>query len=301
MECIDCAVIGAGPAGLNASLVLGRARKQIALFDNKTNRNRVTQNSHGFITRDGIKPEEFKEIGLNELMKYPSVHYYEKTVVMITKQSTGLFEIETKDHTKYLAERVLLATGIQEEFPSIPNVREYYGKSLFSCPYCDGWELKDQPLIIISENEDYTLHMTKLVYNWSTDLVIATNGNELSQAIMDELSNKNIPVITEPIRALQGEEGYLKEVEFYSGLRIERAGGFIVPTFFRPNQFIEQLGCEPQSNGTFVIDDFGRTSEKNIYLAGETMIQGPSSLIIAASHGNKAAIAINSDITDERF
>ena len=103
--------------------------------------------------------------------------------------------------------------------------------------------------------------MTKLVYNWSTDLVIATNGNELSQTIMDELSNKNIPVITESIRTLQGEGGYLK-VEFHSGLRIERAGGFIVPTFFRPNQFIEQLGCELQSNGTFVIDDFGRTSEK---------------------------------------
>ena len=133
-----------------------------------------------------------------------------KTVVMITKQSTGLFEIVTKDHAKYLAERVLLATGMQEEFPSIPNVREYYGKSLFSCPYCDGWELKDQPLIIISENEDHTLHMTKLVYNWSTDLVIATNGNELSQTIMDELSNKNIPVITESIRTLQGEGGYLK-------------------------------------------------------------------------------------------
>lgn len=301
MECIDCAVIGAGPAGLNASLVLGIARKQIALFDNKTNRNRVTQKSHGFITRDGIKPEDFKELGLNDLKKYPSVHYYEKTVSTITKQSTGLFEIVTSDHTKYLVERVLLVTGIQEEFPSIPNVREYYGKSLFSCPYCDGWELKDQPLSIISENEDYTVHMTKLVYNWSTDLVIATNGNELSQTIMDELSNKNITVITEPIRALQGEDGYLKEVKFHSGLRIERAGGFIVPTFFRPNQFIEQLGCELQSNETFVIDDFGRTSEKNIYVAGETTTQGPSSLIIAASQGNKAAIAINSDITEERF
>ncbi|AIW84893.1 Thioredoxin reductase [Bacillus mycoides] len=301
MKFIDCAVIGAGPAGLNASLVLGRARKQIALFDNKTNRNRVTQKSHGFITRDGIKPEEFKELGLNDLKKYSSIHYYEKTVLTITKQSTGLFEIVTSDHTKYLAERVLLATGIQEEFPSILEVREFYGKSLFSCPYCDGWELKDQPLIIISENEDYTLHMTKLVYNWSTDLVIATNGNELSKPFMDELCNKNIRVITEPIRSLQGEEGYLKRVEFHSGLHIERASGFIVPTFFRPNQFLEQLGCELQSNETFVIDDFGRTSEKNIYVAGETTTQGPSSLIIAASQGNKAAIAINSDITDERF
>lgn len=143
--------------------------------------------------------------------------------------------------------------------------------------------------------------MTKLVYNWSTDLVIATNGNELSKPTMDELCNKNIRVITEPIHALHGEEGYLNQVKFRSGLHIERSGGFIVPSFCRPNRFIEQLGCELQSNETFVIDDFGRTSEKNIYLAGETITQGPSSLSIAASQGNKSAIAINSDITDERF
>ena len=111
---------------------------------------------------------------------------------------------------KIFGRKSFISDGYAGRISIYPNVREYYGKSLFSCPYCDGWELKDRPLIIISENEDHTLHMTKLVYNWSTDLVIATNGNELSQTIMDELSNKNIPVITESIRTLQGEGGYLK-------------------------------------------------------------------------------------------
>lgn len=301
MELLDCAIIGAGPAGLNASLVLGRARRKVALFDNGTNRNRVTQESHGFLTRDGIKPAEFKEISLNELKNYPSVRYYENTVSKITKQSNGWFTITTLENTEYVAEKIILATGIKEKFPSIPNIKQYYGKSLFSCPYCDGWELKDQPLIIISETEEHALHMGKLVYNWSKDLVIATNGHELSKPTLNELQRKNITVMIESIQNLHGHDGYLKKVEFNSGREIERFGGFIVSSFIRPNQFAEQLGCELQENGAIVTDNTVRTSQKNIYTAGETTKLGHSSLIIAASEGNKAAIAVNSDITDERY
>lgn len=301
MELFDCAIIGAGPAGLNASLVLGRARKKVALFDNGTNRNRVTQESHGFITRDGINPAQFKEIGLNELKRYPSVQYHEKTVSKITKQSTGSFKIATVEDIEFIAEKIILTTGVQEVFPSIPNIKQYYGKSLFSCPYCDGWELKDEPLIVISENEEQAYHKGKLVYNWSNNLVIATNGHELSNPIMNELRRKNIMVRTEPIQNLHGEDGYLKKVEFASGYEIERIGGFIVPSFIRPNQFAEQLGCEINEYGAIVTDDSGRTSQKDIYTAGETSKLGPSSLIIAAAEGNKAAMAVNSDMTNERF
>jgi len=301
MELLDCATIGAGPAGLSASLILGRACKNIALFDNGTNRNRVTQESHGFITRDGIKPAEFKEIALNELKSYPSVQYHENTVSKITRQSNGWFRISTLEGTEYLAEKILLATGVQEIFPSIPNIKQYYGKSLFSCPYCDGWELKDKPLIVIAENEEYAFYKAKLIYNWSKDLVIATNGHKFSNSIMNELNRKNITIITEPIKNLHGEDGYLKRIEFSSGLSIERFGGFIVPSYNRPNKFAEQLGCEIQENGGIVADDAGRTSQKNIYTAGETSKLYPSSVIIAAAEGNKAAMAVNIDITNERF
>ena len=301
MERFDCAVIGAGTAGLSASLVLGRSRRKIAVFDNGTNRNRVTQESHGFITRDGIKPEEFKEIGLAELGKYPSIQYVGKTVSAITEQPDGLFTITTSENDVYLAEKIILATGVQEQFPAIPDIRKYYGKSLFSCPYCDGWELKDEPLLIIAENEAHAFHMGKLIYNWSENLVIATNGHELSPFILNEFQRKNITVRTEPIKNLHGENGYLKKVEFDSGEEIERTGGFIVPSFVRPNPFAEQLGCEVDENNVIIADDMGQTSQENIYVAGETAQAGPSSLIIAAAEGSKAATAINMAITDERF
>jgi thioredoxin reductase len=301
MNIFDCIVIGGGPSGLSASLTLGRAKRKIALFDDGTNRNRVTHESHGFITRDGIKPQEFKDLGLKELEKYPSVSYFNTTITEIIKDSDNeRFTVISKDGQKFVTEKMILATGIQEVF-SIQGVRNYYGKSLFSCPYCDGWELKDKPLIVIAEKEEHVLHMAKLIYNWSKDLVVITNGVELSNEGVQELQKRDIKIKTEPIKNLIGDDGYLQKIEFESGETIIRTGGFIVPSFYRPNQFAEKLGCEVQENGTVVTDGVGRTTQKNIYIAGETEKSGPSSLMISAADGNKAAVSVNTDLTMERF
>jgi thioredoxin reductase len=301
MNVFDCIVIGGGPAGLSASLTLGRARRNIALFDDGTNRNRVTHASHGFITRDGIKPQEFKEIGLKELGKYPSVSFFNTTITEIIKDSGNeSFIVKTTDGQEFVTEKILLATGIQEVF-SIQSIRNYYGKSLFSCPYCDGWELRDQPLIVLAEKEEHALHMAKLIYNWSRDIVVLTNGVELSIEGVQELQKRKINSRTEPIKSLIGAEGYLQKIEFVSGETIIRSAGFVVPSFYRPNQFAEKLGCEVHENGTVETDGVGRTTQKNIYIAGETEKSGPSSLMISAADGNKAAGSINYDLTMERF
>lgn len=301
MNIFDSIIVGAGPAGLSSSLTLGRARRKIAVFDNGTNRNRVTHESHGFITRDGIKPQVFKEIGLNELKNYPSVSYFNTTVTEITKDfGNELFIAKTTDGQEFVTEKIILATGIQEVF-SIQSVRNYYGKSLFSCPYCDGWELRDKPLIVMAEKEEHVLHMAKLIYNWSKDLVVITNGVELSKEGVQELHKRSIKIKSEPIKNLIGDDGYLQKIEFVSGETIIRSGGFVVPSFYRPNQFAEKLGCEVQENGTVVTDGVGRTSQKNIYIAGETEKSGPSSLMISAADGSKAAFSVNIDLTMERF
>lgn len=301
MTIFDCIIIGAGPAGLSAGLTLGRARRNIAIFDNGTNRNRVTQKSHGFVTRDGIKPQAFKEIGLNELKNYQSVSYFRKTITEIIKDSSNeRFIAKTEDGQEFVAEKVILAAGIQEVF-SFQSVREFYGKSLFSCPYCDGWELRDKSLVVMADDEAHIMHLTKLVYNWSTDLIVLTNGVELSKEGASELQKRNIKVITERIDKLIGDGGYLQKIEFISGKTILRSGGFVVPSFYRPNQFVEQLECKVQENGVVQTDGSGRTSQKNVYIAGETEKSGPTSLMFAAADGSKAAFSVNIDLTKERF
>ncbi|WP_318247637.1 NAD(P)/FAD-dependent oxidoreductase [Bacillus infantis] len=138
---LDCAVIGGGPAGLNAALVLGRSRRKTILFDDNKPRNAVTSESHGFITRDGIHPQEFKRIAQGELSKYPNVRLERQRVHRINKEN-NLFQVETENAEVYSAKKIIIATGFKEILPDIPKAKEFYGQSLFGCPYCDGWELK---------------------------------------------------------------------------------------------------------------------------------------------------------------
>jgi thioredoxin reductase len=144
---LDCAIIGGGPAGLNAALILGRARRNVLLFDNDNPRNAVTQESHGFITRDGIKPKEFREIAQKELGKYPSVVYLKREVTSIIKNTE--FELVTSEREKYYSKTIIISTGLKDILPNIESISDFYGKSLFHCPYCDGWELRDKPLAVI--------------------------------------------------------------------------------------------------------------------------------------------------------
>lgn len=302
MNKYDCMILGGGPAGLSAALTLGRARRKVALFDNGTNRNRVTQESHGFLTRDGIKPQEFKNIASKDIESYPSILMMDQTVIEINKDDkSGLFLINTSSENKtYVSEKILLATGIQEEFP-LPQIRQYYGKSLFSCPYCDGWELRDKPLAVIAENEEHISHMTKLVFNWSQDLIVFTNGHQLSEKVQNDFEHKKIKVYTDAIKDLHGDDGNLRSVELETGEHILRAGGFVVPSFYRPNKFAKQLNCQVDENETIITDGAGRTTAAGIYVAGETEKGSASSLIIAAAEGFKTASSINMDITIDRF
>ncbi len=301
MNKYDCMIIGGGPAGLSAALTLGRARRKVVLFDNGTNRNRVTQESHGFLTRDGIKPQEFKNIARKDIKSYPSISIMDQTVIEITKDDkSGLFLVYTSENNSYVSEKILLATGIQEEF-ALPQIRQYYGKSLFSCPYCDGWELRDKPLAILAENEEHISHMTKLVFNWSQDLIVFTNGHQLSEKVQNDFEHKKIKVYTDAIKDLHGDDGNLYSLELETGEDILRTGGFVVPSFYRPNKFAKQLNCQVDENGTIKTDGAGRTTAAGLYVAGETEKGGPSSLMIAAAEGFKAASSINMDITIDRF
>lgn len=301
MTVLDCIIIGGGPSGLSAGLTLGRARRNIALMDDGTNRNRVTQASHEFITRDGIKPQAFKDIALKELVSYPSVSYLNATVTEIIKDiGNERFTVKTSTSQEFVSEKIILATGVQEIF-TIPSIRKFYGKSLFSCPYCDGWEQKDKPLVVMAEKEEHVLHLTKLIYNWSQDLVVLTNGAHLSKEGKMELQKHNIKVISEKIKDLIGNDGYLQKIEFESGATIIRSGGFVAPSYYRPNQFAEKLGCDIDVDGKVITDGVGRTTQKNVYIAGETERSKPSTLMISAAKGNKAAVSVNTDLTMERF
>ncbi|MFD1736721.1 NAD(P)/FAD-dependent oxidoreductase [Bacillus salitolerans] len=297
---LDCVVIGGGPSGLNASLVLARAKKNIILFDDDKPRNAITHESHGFITRDGIKPSEFKRKAKEDLMKYPNISVHNQRVIDIRKENQ-YFIIHTDDGNDYRSAKVILSTGMKDVMPDIKGMHDFYGTSLFNCPFCDGWELKDRALVVISENER-AFHMTKMIFNWSKDLVVCTNGNKIFSKEQKELLTKNsIIVIEEKIVTLKGENGHLEKIQFNNGEEIVREGGFVTTGLEQASPLAQNLGCIMNNMGGIETDDFGRTNIEGVYASGDNRMSAPSQLIIAASEGCKVAMGVISDLVNEDF
>lgn len=296
----DCAIIGGGPAGLNAALVLGRARRSVALFDNNRPRNAVTHASHGFITRDGVTPAEFRRVAYEEVLRYPSVDHLQTEVVTVRKIDSG-FEVSDSAGFHVQARKLILATGVKEIFPDIEGFYPLYGKSLFNCPYCDGWELRDQPLVVVSENPS-VFHMAKLLLNWSRDLIVCTNGQaSLSDIQKIQLYSKGIVVMDHPVAAFIGHKGKLKHVRFADGTEVDRAGGFVTPKFVQSIPFGEHLGCDMTEVGGIRRDEMGRTSIPGLYAAGDASYIMPSQVVFAAADGSRIAMSVNMDLTEEDF
>jgi thioredoxin reductase len=298
---LDCAIIGGGPAGLNAALVLGRARRNTVLFDNDNARNAVTQESHGFITRDGVKPKEFREIAHKEISKYPSVIFEKRKITSVSKNDR-LFELVTSENETYQSKKIIISTGLKDNLPNIENISEYYGKSLFNCPYCDGWELRDKPLVVIIDEQVQGFHFIQTIYNWSKDLLVCTNGKSFHNEEHKRLiQDKGIKIIENKIQSLVGENGQIEKVVFENGVSVDIQGGFVLPQLTQSSDIAKQLGCEYNSQGGISTDSFGRTNIKGVYAAGDASIIAPAQLIIAAAEGLQAAVGVNRDLIETEF
>jgi thioredoxin reductase len=302
----DCAIIGGGPAGLNAALILGRARRNVILFDNNNPRNAVTQESHGFITRDGIKPKEFREIAHEEIGRYSSVVYARREVTSVIKNNNSnepLFELLTlENNERYQSKTIIISTGLRDILPSIDNISDYYGRSLFHCPYCDGWELRDKPLVVIIGEQVQGFHFIQTIYNWSKDLVVCTNGTVFQNTEQkDLLQRKGIKIIENKIKNFVGENRQMEKILFENGKSVSRKGGFVMPQLVQSSDFGKQLGCQYNSLGGIAIDSFGRTNIPGVYAAGDASVIAPAQLIIAAAEGVRAAAGVNTDLTQKEF
>ncbi len=296
----DCAIIGGGPAGLSAALMLGRSQRSVLLLDDHKPRNSVTEASHGYLTRDGIAPAEFRSLASNELAQYPSVRLRKSRVVSVERVNGG-FRVYTAAGGSAAARTVLLAAGLQERFPDIPGLREMYGKSLFSCPYCDGWELRGQPLLTLSTGSGL-FQQARLLLGWSRDLLVCSHGSSnLTMQQRHALESRGVKVSSLRIAALEGSGGKLREVVFEDGSRIARSGGFASPDGMFGTPLGSQLGCAHDAHGSVSADGSGRTSVPGVYAAGDTAGFSPSQIVVAAASGTRAAVGIIGDLAEIDF
>lgn len=295
---LDCAIIGGGPAGLSAALVVGRGRKQVTVFDDELPRNRVTQESHGFITNDGMTPFEIRQAGEADLQKYPNITIKRSRIVDIQKKEES-FTLLTHEGDAFEAKKIILATGLQGILPEIEGIHDVYGKTLFSCPFCDGWELKDKALALIAENQR-ALHMAKLLSNWTKDLIVFTNGHVLVEEDKTLLTAHSIQVIDVPIVSIDHDNGQLRSLQLANGEIVNREGGFVASEFKQSAPFAEKLGCQMTKNAGIETDILGRTTVSGVFACGDNL-GGPAQLVLAAAAGSQAGMGVIHELVQEEF
>lgn len=295
----DVVIIGGGPAGLNAGLMLGRARKRAIVIDAGRPRNAVTREAHGFLTRDRIAPFELRRIAIEQLGAYPSVSHVEDTVVSVTGED-GAFLLETASGLKLTSKKLLFAAGMKDLRLDIPGLAEVYGKSAFVCPYCDGWELRDQPLVVISRGAAL-MHLAPLLYGWTKQFAVCTNGpDELTAAEREELRAHDIPLFAAPIHEISSNEGMVNHVKLMDGTELLCTGIFFRPELAPGTDLPHTLGCRISEQGILEVGESGQTSVPGIYAAGDAATMMHQSIAAAAS-GALAAAALNGELNREAW
>lgn len=298
-QLFDVMIIGGGPAGLNAALVLGRARKNVAVIDEGRPRNAVTREAHGFLTRDGISPSEFRRIAKEEISAYPSVSFVAETAVSIEGMD-GHFQIATEQGTTFISKKVMFAVGMKDRPLDIPGLAEVYGKSAFVCPYCDGWELRDEPLVIINKGAEL-MHFAPLISGWTNRFTICTNGpDELTDDQREELKRHQVPLFDSPIRSIDSNAGIVRQVVLEDGTTIPCRGIFFKPDLVMGSDLPRAIGCHFTETGTVVVDNFGKTNVPGVYSAGDAASRLHQA-IAAASMGALTAAAINNELNMEAW
>jgi thioredoxin reductase len=296
---LDVVVVGAGPAGLSAALILGRACRNVLVCDRDTPRGWASKAVHGFLTRDGINPTQFREIARRELSRYQNVKLLSVEVTRARRIADGTFEIELGKR-RVKCRKVLIATGVMDRVPRIAGIERFYGTSVFHCPYCDGWEVRGKPVAVYAKG-DSAVEMARAMTAWTRDIALCTNGiSKLSKADLLELRRNDILVYEQPIRRLTGRSGRLEAIEFENGSSLPRAALFFDTRCGGQSQLAESLGCRFNRRGGIRCGRYEATDVPGVFVAGN-IIKDVQLSIVAAAEGARAAFGINRSLTREDF
>jgi thioredoxin reductase len=288
----DVVIVGGGAAGLSAALVLARARRRVAVVDAGSPRNAPAAHMHGFLSRDGTPPPDLLAAGRAEVSGYGGILIDDRVEAV----EPG-FKVRLSGGGSLAARRVLVATGLRDELPEIPGLRERWARDVLHCPYCHGYEVRDQPLGVLGGTQDAVGHAL-LVRQWSSDVIFFPNGSALDQAERRRLAARGIGVAEGTVTSLVTDGDRLAGVELDGGGVLPRAAVFVRPRFVPNSHLLADLGCALDDNGWAVVDPAGRTTVPGVWAAGNA-VDPRAQVISAAGAGSSAAMALNADLVDD--
>lgn len=297
MEIQDCIIVGGGPAGLNAAVVLGRCRRKVVVFDSATYRNQYSHGMHNYLTRDDILPTDFLQIALKEVDKY-GVKLIKRKVTSARKNEEGFFDVKDEKGAIYRAKKLLIATGLWDNVPDIPGFKELYGKSVHHCPYCDGWEVRDKEIGVYARNKN-GFELALALKGWSDKITYYADGkNKLKPTEVETLSLNNIPIVSYPIEKLEAKNDRLKAIVFKNGESRKCDALFFVNGFQQQCDLAETFGCNMTKKGVVLTNRFQQTNVEGLYVAGDAA-KDMHFVVVAAAEGAKAGVIINKELQKE--
>ncbi len=296
VETVDVAIVGGGPAGLSAALVLGRCRRRVLLFDAGRPRNWAAREMHGFLGRDCSDPAELRRLGREQLGRYDTVALRD-IAVKDARAVDGAFEVVLENDERVRCRKLLLASGVKDALPEIEGFDALYGGSAHHCPYCDGWEWRDRAIAVYGQGEtgkDLALELL----GWSKDVVLFTDGStDLAPEHRDELARNGIRIIEGQVIAFEGEDGFLQAVRLADGTRIERDALFVYTSSEQTCHIANGFGCK-FDNGLVATGQYEQTHVPGLFVAGDAS-RNAGLAIVAAAEGARAAFAINMELLRE--
>ncbi|MFF9278112.1 NAD(P)/FAD-dependent oxidoreductase [Streptomyces griseosporeus] len=296
-ESYEVIVVGGGAAGLSAALVLGRARRRTLVVDAGEPRNAPSAHLQGFLTRDGMAPAEFLAVGREEIARYGVELVRDRAVD--ARRADG-FLVTLASGRTVRARHLVVATGLRDELPDVPGVAERFGRDVLHCPYCHGWEVRDQAFGVLATSP-LSVHQALMVTQWSKDVTLFLHTvaeSELAAEDLRRLKTAGVRVVPGGVAGLVVEDGRLAGVRLADGTLHPREAVFVAPRAVPRNELLERLGAELRDTpfGAYpVIDERGQTTVPGLWAAGNA--SGFAEQVInAASRGYRAGAAINGEL-----
>ena len=295
----DAIIIGGSYSGLAAAMALGRALKQVLIIDSGKPCNAQTPHSHNFLTQDGNTPKAIAEMGKKQVEAYKNVTFFKGLAVNGKKINSG-FEILTENGELFQAKKLIFATGIKDIMPQIEGFAECWGISAIHCPYCHGYEVRNTKTGILG-NGDFAFELSKMIYNWTKDLTIFTNGKStLTDEQVQKLQSHNINIIEKEIIKLEHSQGHIQQILFNDGTRSAITALYAPRPFIQHSAIPESLGCSLNEEGYIKVNAFQETSVEGIYASGDNTTR-MRTVANAVAMGTTAGMSASKKLILEQF
>lgn len=292
-------IIGGSYSGLSAAMSLGRSLRQVLVIDSGLACNRQTPHSHNFITQDGETPAAISAKAKKQVQQYKTIQFYNGLAIGIEKTNNG-FEITTESAKVFTSRKVLFATGVKDILPEIDGFASCWGISILHCPYCHGYEVKNEKTAVVA-NGDMGFEYVKMISNWTKDLKLCTNGKSALTPEQTKILNKHkVEIIENEIQSFEHENGNIQHIVFKNGEKTAVKAIYLRPAFEQHCPLPECIGCELNEQGLLKTDAFQRTTVPRIYASGDN--HNPArSVAMAVYTGSFAGTIINRELIEEDF